>query len=69
MIVKYMYNIGLKTLLVQGISKPILYGDFVHKIKGFVGKPNDSDQFKRISEHYKKLGITWIACGSLHAWM
>ena len=27
------YNIGLKTLLQQGISEPIFYGDLVHKFK------------------------------------
>ena len=28
------YNIGLKTLLQQGISEPIFYGDSVYKFKG-----------------------------------
>ena len=37
------YNIGLKTLLQQGISEPIFYGDLVYKFKGIVGKPNSSD--------------------------
>ena len=27
------YNIGLKTLLQQGISEPISYGDLVYKFK------------------------------------
>ena len=40
------YNIGLKTLLQQGISEPIFYGDLVHKFKRIVRKPNFSDQFK-----------------------
>ena len=34
------YNIGLKTLLQQGISEPIFYGDLVYKFKRIVGKPN-----------------------------
>ena len=42
------YNIGLKTLLQQGISEPIFYGDLVYKFKRIVGKPNISDQFKKI---------------------
>ena len=42
------YNIGLKTLLQQGISEPIFYGDLVYKFKRIVGKPNFSDQFKEI---------------------
>ena len=39
------YNIGLKTLLQQGISEPIFYGDLVYKFKRIVEKPNFSDQF------------------------
>ena len=37
------YNIGLKTLLQQGISEPIFYGDLVYKFKRIVEKPNFSD--------------------------
>ena len=42
------YNIGLKTILRQGISEPIFYGDLrlVFKFKRIVGKPNFNDQFK-----------------------
>ena len=46
------YNIGLKTLLQQGISEPIFYGDLVYKFKRIVGKPNFSDQFKKIVKRY-----------------
>ena len=42
------YNIGLKTLLHQGKSEPIFYGDLVYKFKRIVGKPNFSDQFIKI---------------------
>ena len=31
------YNIGLKTLLQQGISEPIFYGDLVYTFKRIVG--------------------------------
>ena len=48
------YNIGLKTLLQQGISEPIFYGDLVYKFKIIVGNPNFSDQFKKIIKRYKK---------------
>ena len=44
------YNIGLKTLLQQGISGPIFYGDLVYKFKRIFGKPNFSDQFKKDSK-------------------
>ena len=47
-IVKYMCNIGLKTLLQQSISESIFYGDLAYKFKRIVGKPNLSDQFKKI---------------------
>ena len=32
------YNIGLKTLLLQGISDPLIYGDLVYKLKRIVRK-------------------------------
>ena len=50
------YNIGLKTLLQQGISEPIFYGDLVYKFKRIVGKPNLSDQLKKIVKRYIKVG-------------
>ena len=50
------YNIGLKTLLQQGISEPIFYGDLVYKFKQIVGKPNFSDQFKKIVKRYIRVG-------------
>ena len=50
------YNIGLKTLLQQGISEPIWYGDLVYKFKRIVRKPNFSDQFKKKIKRYIKVG-------------
>ena len=50
------YNIGLKTLLQRGISEPIFYGDLVYKFKRIVGKPNFSDQFKKIVKRYIRVG-------------
>ena len=47
-------HIGLKTLLQQGISEPLFYGDLVFKFKRIVGKP--SYQFKKIIKGYIKLG-------------
>ena len=52
----FKYNIGLKTLLQQGISEPIFYGDLVHKFKRIVGKPKFSDQFKKIVKRYIRVG-------------
>ena len=50
------YKIGLKTLLQQGISEPIFYGDLVYKFKRIVGNPNFSDQLKKITKRYMKAG-------------
>ena len=49
-------NIGLKTLLQQGISEPIFYDDLVYKFKRIVGKSNFSDQFKKIVKPYIRVG-------------
>ena len=51
------YSIQLKTLLQQGISEPIFYGDLVYKFKRIVGKPNFSDQFKKIVKRYIRVGF------------
>ena len=51
------YNICLKTLLQQGISEPVFYGDLVYKFKIIVGKPYFIDQFKQIViKRYKRMG-------------
>ena len=50
------FNIGLKTLLQQGISEILFYGDLVYKFKRIVGKPNFSDHFKKIVKHYIGVG-------------
>ena len=49
------YHNRLKTLLQQGISEPILYGDLVYKFKRISGKPNFSDQCKKITKLYIKV--------------
>ena len=46
----------VKTHLQQGISEPIFYGDLVYKFKQIVGKPNFSDQFKKIVNRYMRVG-------------
>ena len=52
----FKYKIGLKTLLKQGISESIFYGDLVYIFKKNVGNPRLSDQFKTIIKRYKKVG-------------
>ena len=51
------FNVGLKTLLHQGLSEPEFYGDLVYKFKKKnVGKADFSDQFKKIIVCYKRIG-------------
>ena len=50
------FNVGLKTLLHQGLSEPQFYGDFLYKFKKIVGRADFSDQFKNIIVRYKRIG-------------
>ena len=50
------YDIGLKTLLLQGLSEPEFYGDLVHKFRKILGKNNFPYHFKMINARYKKIG-------------
>ena len=45
-------GIWLKTLLQQGISEPIFYGDLVCRFRRVVGNPNLSDRFGEIVKRY-----------------
>ena len=48
------YNVGLKTLLLQGLSEPEFYGDLVYKFRKIIGKNGFSYHFKKIVVRYKK---------------
>ena len=50
------FNVGLKTLLHQGLSEPEFYGDLVYKFKQIVGRADFSDQFRKIIVRYKRIG-------------
>ena len=50
------FQVGLKSLLRQGLSEPEFYGDLVYKLKKIVGSNNFSAQFIKIISHYKKIG-------------
>ena len=41
------YNVGLKTLILQGLSEPELYGDLVYKFRKINGKNDFPYYFKR----------------------
>ena len=61
------FQVGLKSLLRQGLSEPDFYGDLVHNLKKIVGSNNFSAQFTKIISHYKKMAITLMYCNRLHA--
>ena len=47
-----------KNSFATGISEPLFYGDLVYKFKIIVGKPNFSDQLKKVIKRFKtKLDI------------
>ena len=50
------YNIGLKTLLQQGISEPTFMVIYFINSKRIVRNPNFSDQLKKIVKHYIRVG-------------
>ena len=50
------YNVGLKTLLLQGFSEPKFFGDLVYKFKKIIGKNDFPYHFKKIIVLYKKIG-------------
>ena len=53
------YHVGLKTLFMQGLSEPELYGDLVYKFREIIGKYDFLYQLKKIIVRYKKrLDIT-----------
>ena len=49
-------NVGLKTLLLQGLSEPEFYGDLVYKFRKIIGKYDFPNHFKKIIVRYKKIG-------------
>ena len=50
------FQVGLKSLLCQGLSEPEFYGDLVYKLKKIFGSHNLSAQFIKIITHYNKIG-------------
>ena len=52
------YNVGLKTLLQQGISEPEFYGDLVYRFRKIMGKSNFSEQFRKLFNRYKRIGYS-----------
>ena len=51
-----LYNVGLKSLLHQGLPEPEFDGDLVYKFKKIRGMTDFSDQFRKIIIRYKRIG-------------
>ena len=50
------YNVGLKTLLGEGLSEPEFYGDLVYKFKKLIGRNDFSFHFRKIITRYRRTG-------------
>ena len=50
------YNVGLKTLLSEGLSEPEFYGDLVYKFKKLKGINDFSFQFRKIITRDRRIG-------------
>ena len=50
------FNVGLKSLLQQGLSEPEFYGDLVCNFKQIMGRTDFSDQFRKIIIRHKRIG-------------
>ena len=50
------YNVGLKRLLLEGLSELGFYGDLVYKFRKIIGKNDFPYHFKKIIVRYKKIG-------------
>ena len=50
------YNVGLKTLLGEGLSELEFYGDLVYKFKKLIGRKDFSFQFRKIITRYRRIG-------------
>ena len=53
--VVWIFKVGLKSLLRQGLSEHEFYGDLVYKLMKIVGSNNFSAQFIKIISYYKKI--------------
>ena len=50
------FQVGLGSLLRQGLSEPDFYSDMVYKLKKIVGSDTFSAQFIKIISHYREIG-------------
>ena len=50
------FNVGLKSILHQGLSEAEFYGDLVYKLKKIMSRTDLSDQFLKIIIRHKRIG-------------
>ena len=50
------FNVGLKSLLQQGLSESEFYGDLVYKLKKIRDMTDFSSQFRKVIMRYKRNG-------------
>ena len=50
------FNVGLKSLLHQGLSEPEYYGELVYKFKKIMCRTDFSDQLRKIIICHKRIG-------------
>ena len=50
------FNVGLKTLLGEGLLEPEFYGDLAYKFKKLIGRNDFSFQFRKIITCYRRTG-------------
>ena len=61
------FNVGLKSLLHQGLSEQEFYGDLIYKSKKIMGRTDFSDQFRKLMIRHKRIGYDSNVINSLHA--
>ena len=60
------YNVGLKTLFLQGLLEP----EFMLKFRNIIGRNGFPYHFKKIIiVRYRKIGYNILFCDTLHAWL
>ena len=50
------FNVGLKSLVHQGLSEPEFYGNLVYKFKKIRGMTDFSKKLRKIIMRYKRIG-------------
>ena len=63
------YNVGLKTILLQGLPEPESYGELVYIFRKIIGKNDFPYHFKKIIVRYNKIGYNIVLCDRRHAWL